>query len=362
MHSAVSLKNLTKTTSRWASSGSGSVVDGVSLEVVEDQLLGIAGPARSGKSMLLRLIAGLDKPTAGDVSIGGRPMHRVPPRSRNVGFMFQGYALFGQMTVADNIGFGLKMKNVPKKERRRRVLELVELMGLGGLEGRRPDELTGEERYKVAFARSLAPRPDLLLLDRPFCGLDRRALPGLKTDLKRWQRELRLPTILVTDDPMDALEVSDRVAVMKEGRLEEIVVSAHARGQGHGGAATRFIGGVTPLPSSANGVAIGRQINPVGLTFMPESLNIYPLPNHRPSESAPVVAAVTGYVFKGRSVRLEVSLVEGGLGAIAASRRHTPPYVSDTGALVDMSLEAASTPGRNGYAANFTELTADDES
>ena len=142
--------------------------------MAEHQLLGIVGPVGSGKSMFLRLIAGLDKPTSGEISIVGQPMHRVPPRSRNVGFMFQGYALFGQMTVADNVAFGLKVNGVPKKERRRRARELLDLMGLGGLEGRRPNELTAEEGYRVALARSLAPRPELHLLDRPFGGLDLR--------------------------------------------------------------------------------------------------------------------------------------------------------------------------------------------
>ena len=356
---SVSLRNLTKAPSRWARSDVGSVVDGVSLEVVDDQLLGIVGPVGSGKSMLLRLIAGLDKPTSGEISIGGRPMHRAPPRSRNVGFVFKGYALFGQMTAADNIGFGLKMNGVPKKERRHRVRELLELMGLEGLEGRRSNELTAEERYKVAFARSLAPRPNLLLLDRPFGGLNRRYLPGVKADVKRWQRELRLPTILVTENPLDALELADRVAVMREGRMEEIKVSSQASRYGYGGAATRFIGGVTPFSSSADGGSMGHQANPVELAFMPESMNIYPLSNHPPPRSAPVVAAVTGYAFKGRSVRLEVRLGEDGLGAMTAPRRDIPPDLRSSRALVDLSPEPSSTASRNGHMSNNADLPAD---
>ena len=359
MPSAVSLRNLTKAASRWGRNDIGSVVDGVSLEVAEEQLLGIVGPIGSGKSMLLRLIAGLDKPTSGEISIGGKPMRRVPPRSRNVGFVFQGYGLFGQMTVADNIGFGLKMNGVPKKERRRRVRELLELMGIEGLEGRKPDELTTEERYQVAFARSLAPGPELLLLDRPFCSLDRRFLPEVKADLKKWQRELRLPMILVTEDPVDALELADRVVVMREGRVDE--VSSRAFGHGYDDAATRFVGGVTPISTPADGGPMGHQANPVEATFTSESMNIYPLTNRRVPGSSPVVAAVTGYAFKGRSVRLEVRLGEDGVGAIAGPGLDIAPDFSSSRALVDLSLEASSPPSHNGHMAINADLPTNND-
>ena len=349
---AVSLRNLTKTPSRWARNSVGSSVDGVSLELAEDQLLGIIGPAGSGKTTLLRLIAGLDKTTSGEISIGGQSMRRVPPRSRKVGFMFQGYALFKQMTVGDNIGFGLKMNGVPKKERSFRVGELLELMGLEGLQGRMSYELTGRERHKVAFARSLAPQPELLLLDRPFSGLDRRFLTGVKADVKRWQRELRIPTILVTEDPLDALEVADRVAVMREGRVEEIEASNRDRGPGHADAATRFIGGVTPFSSSVDSTPLGNQANLVEIAFTRDSVNIYPSNGHRLSGRAPVVADVARYAFKGRSVTLEVRLGRDGL-ALAAPRRNRSTVLSSSRALVDLSIEDSAS--RNGH----TAVTAD---
>jgi energy-coupling factor transporter ATP-binding protein EcfA2 len=275
--------------------------------------------------------------------------------------MFQGYALFEQMTVADNVGFGLKMHGLGTKERRRRVLELLELMGIDGLGGRRPRNLTAEETYRVALARSLAPRPWLLLLDRPFAGLDPRFLPGAKADLKRWQRELRLPTILVTENPLDALELADRVAVMREGRLEEIEVSSQPNHRGDPGAATRFNGSVTPFSPRSAGGPMDNGNNPAEITFMHESMNIFPLSNPRPPRGAPLVAAVTGYAFKGRSVSLEVRLGEDGVGAVVAPRRDPPLDIISPGALVDLSIEAASGPGRNGHMAKSADSTVDQD-
>ena len=223
MQSAISLRNITKWFYSSRHPGEGSIaVDDVTLEVGEHEFLAMVGPSGCGKSTLLRLIAGLEEPTAGEIYVSGQRVDGIPPSSRNIGFMFQGYALFKHMTVADNIAFGLKIKKVPKRERQKRIEELVSLMGLEGLEDRKPDQLSGGQQQRVALARALAPRPRILLLDEPFGAVDAKVRQKLRADTKRWQRELKIPTILVTHDQREALELGDRVAVMNEGRFEQI--------------------------------------------------------------------------------------------------------------------------------------------
>jgi len=217
MQSALSLRNVTK----WFSSSRNpkdrfTAVDNVTLEVGENEFLAMVGPSGCGKSTLLRLISGLEEPTDGEIYVGGRRVDGISTRERNIGFMFQGYALFKYMTVADNIGFGLKIRKTPKKECQHRIEELVALMGLEGLEDRKPNQLSGGQQQRVALARALAPRPPLLLLDEPFGAVDAKVRQKLRKDTKKWQRELKIPTILVTHDQREALEVGDRVAVMNQ--------------------------------------------------------------------------------------------------------------------------------------------------
>ena len=177
--SALSLKGLTKVFPDSASSNDGpAAVDGVNLEVGENEFLAMVGPSGCGKSTLLRLIAGLEDPTAGEIYIGKRRIDGVPTRSRNIGFMFQGYALFRHMTVADNIGFGLKIRKVPPSERRLRTDELVALMGLEGLEDRKPAQLSGGQQQRVALARSLAPHPGCCFWTSPSARWTQRYASG----------------------------------------------------------------------------------------------------------------------------------------------------------------------------------------
>ena len=197
-------------------------MDRVTLDVGETEFLTLVGPSGCGKSTLMRLIAGLEDPTSGDIYITDRRVNDIPTRARNVGFIFQGYALFKHMTVAQNISFGLKIKKVPKAKRLHRVEELVALMGLEGLESRHPDRLSGGQQQRVALARALARRPGILLLDEPFGAVDAKVRQQLRADTKRWQRALKIPMILVTHDQREALELGDRVAVMNEGQIEQI--------------------------------------------------------------------------------------------------------------------------------------------
>lgn len=199
-----------------------TAVDGVSLTVAEGELLAVVGPSGCGKTTLLRLIAGLEQPDAGRIIIQGQDVTALPPERRDVGFVFQQYALFPNMTVAGNVEYGLKRKGIPRPERDRRVHEMLAMVGLGDLAHRRPDQLSAGQQQRVALARALAPRPKTLLLDEPLSALDAAIRIRLREELRETQRRLGITTILVTHDQEEALAIADRVAVMNEGRLEQV--------------------------------------------------------------------------------------------------------------------------------------------
>jgi sulfate transport system ATP-binding protein len=198
----------------------------VSLDIRSGELIALLGPSGSGKTTLLRLIAGLDFPTEGAIFFGDEDASRKTVQERNVGFVFQHYALFRHMTVADNIGFGLRVQpgatRPPKSEIRRRALELLDLVQLSGLENRYPNQLSGGQRQRVALARALAIEPKVLLLDEPFGALDAQ----VRRELRRWLREIHdatgHTTVFVTHDQEEALELADRVVVMSQGRIEQV--------------------------------------------------------------------------------------------------------------------------------------------
>jgi sulfate transport system ATP-binding protein len=203
-----------------------SALSGVSLEAREGEFLALLGPSGSGKTTLLRILAGLEFPDSGTISIGGEDMSDRPARDRRVGFVFQQYALFRHMTVADNIGFGLAVRpsrtRPAKAEIARRVAELLELVQLPHIGGRYPAQLSGGQRQRVALARALAVEPRILLLDEPFGALDAK----VRKDLRRWLREVHdrtgLTSIFVTHDQEEALDLADRVVVMDHGSIEQV--------------------------------------------------------------------------------------------------------------------------------------------
>jgi sulfate transport system ATP-binding protein len=196
-------------------------VDDVSLSVADGEFVTLLGPSGSGKSTLLRCLAGLEAPDFGTIEINGLDVTRIPVQERQVGFVFQHYALFRHMTVLENIAFGLKVRGIKKKEREKRAKELLGLVGLAGLDKRLPSQLSGGQRQRVALARALAPEPELLLLDEPFGALDARLRKELRSWLKKLHDRIQLTTLLVTHDQDEALELSDRVLVMNRGRIEQ---------------------------------------------------------------------------------------------------------------------------------------------
>ncbi|MBX3344746.1 MAG: ABC transporter ATP-binding protein [Nitrospira sp.] len=201
--------------------GSGTAVGNVSFVVNEGELLGLLGPSGSGKTTVLRLIAGLEVPTSGDIFIDGKRVNDLTVQERNIGFVFQHYALFKHLTVFDNIAFGLKIKQWKRREIEQRVLELLALMSLDGLGGRYPHQLSGGQRQRVAIARALAPRPSVLLMDEPFGAVDAKVRQELREWLIRLHTDLNVTSLFVTHDQEEAMEVSGRIIVFSKGKLEQ---------------------------------------------------------------------------------------------------------------------------------------------
>jgi putative spermidine/putrescine transport system ATP-binding protein len=193
------------------------------LDIARGETLVLLGPSGCGKTTMLRIIAGLELPDAGGkVLFDGKDMTPVPIERRNVGMVFQSYALFPNMTVADNIGYGLKIRGIPRKERVARVAELITLTNITGLENRRIDQLSGGQRQRVALARAVAIRPGILLLDEPLTALDAALRDRLRVELNRLLRALGITTIYVTHDQAEAMELGDRIVVMQKGAIAQI--------------------------------------------------------------------------------------------------------------------------------------------
>jgi putative spermidine/putrescine transport system ATP-binding protein len=196
-----------------------TALDDVSLTFPEGSFFGLLGPSGSGKTTLLRAIAGFVTPDRGRVFFDGDPVEAMSVEAREIGMVFQNYALFPNMTVADNIAFGLAVRKVPAAEQKRRVAEALDLVQLGALGQRKPHELSGGQRQRVAMARAIVTKPRVLLLDEPLSALDKSLRVDMQIELKRIQREVGITTIFVTHDQEEALTLSDRIGILKDGRL-----------------------------------------------------------------------------------------------------------------------------------------------
>ncbi|MFB6362415.1 MAG: ABC transporter ATP-binding protein [Halobacteriales archaeon] len=200
-----------------------AALDNVSLRVDPGEFFTLVGPSGCGKTTTLRAIAGFEAPSAGTVRIAGQDMAGVPPEDRPIGIVFQQYALFPHLSVSENIGYGLRFRDPPDGvSKNERVAELLELVDLGGLGDRDPDQLSGGQQQRVALARALAPGPDVLLLDEPLSALDAKLRQQLRVTIRDIQQELGITTIYVTHDQAEALAISDRVAVLRDGRIEQV--------------------------------------------------------------------------------------------------------------------------------------------
>ena len=236
--------------------GSVTVVDDVSLRVDEGSVLGLVGPSGCGKSTLLRSVAGLVPLEAGTIAWRGDDLTAVPTERRDIGFMFQDHALFTHRTVAENVGFGLRMRGVGWNERRARVDELLHLVGLAGFGDRSVERLSGGEAQRVALARALAPEPRLLLLDEPLASLDRARRDELNDELARLLRDLGQTAIYVTHDQHEAFAIADHVAVMQSGRLERHGTPAEVWADPRSAFVARFVGHERVLHRSTGAYAV----------------------------------------------------------------------------------------------------------
>ena len=292
------IENLTKC------HGTQSVLQDVSLAVPEGEFVALIGPSGSGKTTLLRIIAGLMREESGRVLIGGRDMAQVPARERRIGFVFQNYALFRHMSVAENVAFGLRVRpratRPGKTDIRRRVHELLSLVQIPELASRYPGQLSGGQRQRVGLARALAIDPTLLLLDEPFGALDPMVRKTLRRSLRQLHDTLGLTTILVTHDQEEALELADRVAVMNHGRIVQAEAPAELEADPADEFVYRFLGETVAFPGE---VRAGR--------FLPEDHGFTPIAAALPS--GPAIALIRPH---------EITVAPGdGPGQIVGARR-----------------------------------------
>lgn len=201
--------------------GAFTALDDVSLDVAQGEFVCLLGPSGCGKTTLLRIIAGLEAQDAGKIVAGGRDISSLPPRERDYGIVFQSYALFPNLTVAQNVAYGLDTTNGNRARMQARVSEMLALVGLAGSEAKYPSQLSGGQQQRVALARALAPAPSLLLLDEPMSALDAQVREHLRIELRRLQRKLNVTTLMVTHDQDEAMAMADRIAVMSNGRIEQ---------------------------------------------------------------------------------------------------------------------------------------------
>jgi sulfate transport system ATP-binding protein len=298
--------------------GSFRAVDDVSFEVTDGSLVALLGPSGSGKSTILRILAGLESTDAGRIHFDGRASTHLHASARGIGFVFQHYALFRHLTVAENVGFGLLVRKAPREAIARRVEELLELTGLGGLEGRYPAQLSGGQRQRVALARALAPAPKLLLLDEPFAAVDAKVREELRQWLRRLHDEVGVTSIFVTHDQEEAFALADTVLVIHRGRVEQLGTPADILDEPATEFVARFVGDVNVLPAT---IEAGRaSVGPLRIAVAGAEagrahvmVRAYDLKLWRED---PGVGVVQRLVRLGDRVRVE-ALVDGGFPIVA---------------------------------------------
>lgn len=303
------------------------VVNRLSLQVQDGELFVLLGASGSGKSTVLRMIAGLTHPQSGTIQLNGKDVTELPPQSRGVGFVFQNYSIFRHMNVAENVEFGLKVRKVPARQRARRSEELLDLVGLGGLGKRFAHQLSGGQQQRVAIARALAYEPSVLLLDEPFGALDVKIRGQLRANLREIQQRLKLTTILVTHDQEEAFELADRIGVMERGNLVETGTPQGLYHRPRTEFAANFIGGKNLLIGRVDGgvIKLGDTVLPVPpemsahrtrvrILFRPETVLLKPEP-FQATEGVVVLGQgkVVERLFVGpfQRIRLEVERPEG---------------------------------------------------
>jgi putative spermidine/putrescine transport system ATP-binding protein len=291
MAAFLQVQNLVKTF------GQTTVVKGVSFAFDKGEFISLLGPSGCGKTTILRMIAGFETPTSGTIEVDGKDITHLKPNQRQLGMVFQAYALFPNLNVGDNIGFGLKVAGMPRDERRARVTDMLRLIGLAGYEKRFPYEMSGGQQQRVALARAIAPRPRLLLLDEPLSALDAKIRVSLREEIRSIQRELGITTVFVTHDQEEALSISDRIVVMNAGNIEQLGTPHDIYNRPATRFAATFVGHLNTLPAATFGPE--RAIRPELITLAPQ-----------PDTDTTMVGTVSDIGFLGSVLRLKVD-VEG---------------------------------------------------
>ena len=282
----------------------------INISIEQGTVLALLGPSGSGKTTILRMIAGLEIPDSGDIKINGAVVNTMKPRERGIGFLFQNYALFRYMTVFENIAFGLEMQGISKAEIKRRVTELLDLIGLRGLEKRYPSELSGGQKQRVAFARALAPRPNVLLLDEPFAAIDVKVKEELRSWLKETIKKIGITTIFVTHDQEEAVELADYIVVTKQGRVEQIGTPRDIYGAPKTPFVAQFMGKSTDIKMYHHLKGFNMDIQGDSAIIRPECVKIYKKGTLRQYMSAAEEGIIERILFKGNHMELWVRIDE----------------------------------------------------
>ena len=321
---AVELREVTK---RF---GDFTAVANVSLPIREGEFFSLLGPSGCGKTTSLRMIAGFDLPTEGEIYLRGKPVGQLPPFKRNVNTVFQNYALFPHLTVHQNVAFGLEMKKTAKAEIERRVSEALEMVRLPNVGGRKPNQLSGGQKQRVALARALINRPEVLLLDEPLGALDLKLRKAMQLELKELQRQLGITFVFVTHDQEEALIMSDRIGVMSDGRLLQVGSPQEIYDRPTSRFVADFIGETNFLPCKVTAVAddfttviVGGELSmqaaalasvtagqELTLTIRPEKIHIHHLDEQVSGESV-YAGRIVETVFIGTDTRFSVELADG---------------------------------------------------
>jgi spermidine/putrescine ABC transporter ATP-binding subunit len=307
--------------------GAVAALDGVSLSFGEGEFFGLLGPSGSGKTTLLRAIAGFVELDSGEIRLDGTDIGRTPVHRRDIGMVFQNYALFPHMTVYDNVAFGLAVRGAADADTRRRVGEILDLVQLTGLDQRRPKQLSGGQQQRVALARALVTRPRVLLLDEPLGALDKQLRQGMQIELRRIQREVGITTVFVTHDQEEALTLSDRIAIFDRGNVVQAGPPLEVYERPRNRFAAGFLGEANFLPGRVSAVAdaTARVVldlggtatcaaaalkpgDPVLIALRPEKITLAPSSGPAPAPENSLSGAVVTVVFSGSSTTYRVDV------------------------------------------------------
>jgi putative spermidine/putrescine transport system ATP-binding protein len=329
--------------------GPNTVVKGANLVFERGEFITLLGPSGCGKTTILRMIAGFERPSAGTILVEGKDITPLAPNQRKIGMVFQAYALFPNMNVEDNVGFGLKIAGMPAEQRRARVEEMLKLIGLPGYGKRYPFEMSGGQQQRVALARALAPKPRMLLLDEPLSALDAKIRVSLRQEIRSIQRDLGVTTIFVTHDQEEALSISDRIVVMSAGNVEQVGTPFEVYNRPATRFVATFVGTINTLNAEVvnaaeKSVSIDGQTfsvpklpeglnGPVALTLRPEAISL-----GKPNGQDVVLSGKVSEVsFLGSVIRLRVDLGRNSLSLDTFNDQHTPPPALDQQIQISLS-------------------------